>query len=91
MPRPPRNRRERLKGVSSRERTRLRSKAKALWDYNPTESNELPFKAGNIINVINMHNSDWYEGELNGKRGLFPANRVEVMKAPVTPPTNTKP
>ncbi|KAI3641410.1 hypothetical protein MIR68_000540 [Amoeboaphelidium protococcarum] len=65
-------------------------RVKALWDYNPSDGNELRFLKGDIIGLIAQHNKDWWEGELKGQRGYFPANRVEVI---VEPPVNmsTKP
>lgn len=56
--------------------------AKALYPYNAQRDDELSFSAGDIINVINKQPEgmkDWYEGELNGARGYFPANYVEEI------------
>ncbi|KAJ3219375.1 Rho GTPase-activating protein 15 [Dinochytrium kinnereticum] len=54
--------------------------ARALWEYTAIEDNELSFKAGDIIEIIELCNDDWYEGRLGGIAGYFPANRVEVLK-----------
>uniref|UniRef100_A0AC34G7H2 SH3 domain-containing protein n=1 Tax=Panagrolaimus sp. ES5 TaxID=591445 RepID=A0AC34G7H2_9BILA len=48
----------------------------ALFDFSPQESGELGFKRGDIINVINREDENWWEGSLNGQRGLFPATYV---------------
>jgi hypothetical protein len=49
----------------------------ATFDYAPdgegTEP-ELAFKTGDVITVLARDDEGWWEGELNGKRGLFPAN-----------------
>ncbi|KAI8854525.1 hypothetical protein BC829DRAFT_439219 [Chytridium lagenaria] len=37
---------------------------KALWDYTAIEDNELSFKAGDNIEIIELCNDDWYEGRL---------------------------
>uniref|UniRef100_A0A7I4Z6R7 Growth factor receptor bound protein 2 n=1 Tax=Haemonchus contortus TaxID=6289 RepID=A0A7I4Z6R7_HAECO len=48
----------------------------ALFDFNPQEEGELPFKRGEIITLINKDDMNWWEGSLNNKRGVFPANYV---------------
>lgn len=55
---------------------------RALFDYDAADDTELSF---NVDDLIVMHTSDssiegWYEGELNGKTGLFPANFVELVQ-----------
>ncbi|KND01063.1 hypothetical protein, variant [Spizellomyces punctatus DAOM BR117] len=54
-------------------------KARALWDYSAIEDNELDLCVGDYIDIIELCNSDWYEGSINGKTGFFPANRVELI------------
>lgn len=53
----------------------------ALYDYDATAEDELTFEEGQIIKVItkSAHGVDdgWWEGELNGKFGNFPALVVE--------------
>lgn len=42
---------------------------------------ELPFKMGDIINVIgDMDDDGFYLGELNGRRGLVPSNFLEPIQ-----------
>ena len=53
-------------------------KAKAMYDFNPQEANELGFKIGDTI-IIHNNKGDWWEGELNGKRGLLPSNYVQML------------
>lgn len=53
--------------------------AKALFDFSPSESNELPFKFNDIL-VIHNTKGDWWEGELNGQRGLLPSNYVQLLE-----------
>jgi len=53
-------------------------KASALFDFNAQESNELSFKGGDILTIVKQ-NGDWWEGELNGKRGLLPSNYVKLL------------
>ena len=43
------------------------------------QDNELSFLAGDMIEIMDMCNSDWYEGRKNDRVGYFPANRVEIL------------
>lgn len=40
---------------------------------------ELPFRKGDTIYLIRQIDKNWYEGERNGRVGIFPANYVEVL------------
>lgn len=55
--------------------------ARALHSFqpNPTSNTCLTFSAGEIIKTLNKDNSGWWDGELNGLRGWFPSNYVEVL------------
>ena len=46
---------------------------KALYDYDTNEPLELSFRKGDIIKVYETK-FDWFEGELNDKRGFVPSN-----------------
>lgn len=57
--------------------------AKATYDYEACEDEELTFDEGAIIQVTSKIVDDddsWWEGVLNGKRGVFPSIVVEEMK-----------
>ncbi|KAJ6577344.1 hypothetical protein B0H19DRAFT_1119333 [Mycena capillaripes] len=60
--------------------------AKALWGFNEQaqNSNDLSFRAGDTIEIIEETNSDWWTGRHNGRQGLFPSNYVEKL-APSAP------
>eukprot|EP01087_Luapelamoeba_hula_P008905 TRINITY_DN2266_c1_g1_i1.p1 TRINITY_DN2266_c1_g1~~TRINITY_DN2266_c1_g1_i1.p1 ORF type:complete len:505 (+),score=129.05 TRINITY_DN2266_c1_g1_i1:107-1621(+) len=60
---------------------------KALYAYNSVEDTEISFNAGDLINVTFKDESGWWEGELNGRVGVFPSNHVEVL--PTTSSSNT--
>jgi len=62
---------------------------KCLYDYQAQLPNELSFNAGDIIKVIKIANKDWWDGELNGKTGIFPSNYVETIND--TPKSTAKP
>ncbi|KAL0137404.1 hypothetical protein V8B55DRAFT_1528032 [Mucor lusitanicus] len=50
----------------------------AEWDYTAEGNFELSFKEGDKIKLLEKHNDDWWEGELNDEIGFFPANRTKV-------------
>jgi len=53
---------------------------KAIHDYTAKSSRELSFRAGEIINVLNKDvSTGLWQGELNGKRGIFPASHVSQL------------
>ena len=52
----------------------------AAFDYTKGMYNELTFKEGAMIYVIKKNDNGWHEGIMNGTRGLFPYNYVEVIK-----------
>jgi len=39
---------------------------------------DLPFREGDKIRIIGKPFQEWWEGEVNGRKGLFPSNFVEV-------------
>jgi signal transducing adaptor molecule len=51
-------------------------RVKALYDFEPNEEGELPFKEGDIIRVIDSVYQDWWKGELRGQIGIFPVNYI---------------
>jgi len=51
--------------------------AKALWDFNGSNPDELSFKAGDII-IIHEKTGDWWKGESRGTVGLLPGNYVQL-------------
>ncbi|GMK58410.1 hypothetical protein CspeluHIS016_0504420 [Cutaneotrichosporon spelunceum] len=57
--------------------------ARALWDYNGADAEDLRFRQGDVIVIDEEVNKEWYRGHLVGgsveKGGLFPANYVEKI------------
>lgn len=51
---------------------------KALYDFNGS-SDELSFKAGEEIVVVNEVLDDWWMGEIDGRQGLFPTSYTEII------------
>ncbi|PIO29840.1 hypothetical protein AB205_0140900 [Aquarana catesbeiana] len=49
-----------------------------MYDYIAQNDDELAFSKGQVINVLNKEDPDWWKGELNGQVGLFPSNYVKL-------------
>ncbi|KAJ5775447.1 uncharacterized protein N7511_000458 [Penicillium nucicola] len=51
----------------------------ALYDFSGQGGDDLVFREGDQIRIVQKSNStdDWWEGELRGRKGFFPANYVE--------------
>ncbi|ORY35356.1 hypothetical protein BCR39DRAFT_3332 [Naematelia encephala] len=52
---------------------------RARFDFTATDPSALSFSAGDIIEVITMLDSGWWDGVLHGTRGWFPSNFVEEI------------
>nr|XP_061785718.1 intersectin-2-like isoform X2 [Nerophis lumbriciformis] len=50
----------------------------AMYDYTAANRDELSFSKGQLINVLDKTNSDWWKGETNGITGLLPTNYVKM-------------
>ncbi|XP_065453878.1 SH3 domain-containing protein 19 isoform X8 [Chrysemys picta bellii] len=56
-----------------------KGKAKALYDFQGENEDELSFKAGDMITELEPVDEDWMSGEVQGKSGIFPKNFVQVL------------
>ncbi|XP_065819644.1 CD2-associated protein isoform X2 [Labrus bergylta] len=54
---------------------------KVLFDYQPQNEDELELKAGDIVDITEEVEEGWWNGNLNGKSGLFPSNFVKEVDA----------
>uniref|UniRef100_A0A9L0S2E3 Intersectin 2 n=1 Tax=Equus caballus TaxID=9796 RepID=A0A9L0S2E3_HORSE len=50
----------------------------AMYDYTANNEDELNFSKGQLINVLNKDDPDWWQGEISGLTGLFPSNYVKM-------------
>jgi hypothetical protein len=53
-------------------------RARAIWAYNG-DADDLQFDAGDVIEIVEELNADWYKGRLDGREGLLPASYVEKI------------
>ncbi|KAL8173180.1 UNVERIFIED_CONTAM: hypothetical protein K2H54_041720 [Gekko kuhli] len=53
------------------------------YDYDAVHDDELTIRVGEVLrNVKRLEEEGWLEGELNGKRGVFPDNFVKASASP---------
>ncbi|BFZ25337.1 hypothetical protein BsWGS_28375 [Bradybaena similaris] len=50
------------------------------FEYTAEQEDELTLKVGDIITDVKTSDGGWWEGELRGKKGLFPENFVQLVK-----------
>ncbi|XP_026640606.1 SH3 domain-containing kinase-binding protein 1 isoform X7 [Microtus ochrogaster] len=64
-------------------RTKAKDYCKVIFPYEAQNDDELTIKEGDIVTLINKDCIDvgWWEGELNGRRGVFPDNFVKLLPA----------
>ncbi|XP_055649831.1 dynamin-binding protein isoform X2 [Falco peregrinus] len=53
--------------------------ARALMDLSAQLEEELDFREGDVINIVGVPEPGWFEGELRGRRGIFPEGFVELL------------
>ncbi|XP_023564785.1 SH3 domain-containing kinase-binding protein 1 isoform X3 [Octodon degus] len=62
-------------------RAKTKDYCKVIFPYEAQNDDELTIKEGDIVTLINKDCIDigWWEGELNGRRGVFPDNFVKLL------------
>jgi len=64
--------------------------ARALYEFESDEPDDLPFPVDAVLKLLQWSDTDdWWQGELNGKRGMFPKNYVEKSLGPPKKTTTT--
>ncbi|KAJ3365200.1 ESCRT-0 subunit protein hse1 [Allomyces arbusculus] len=64
---------------------------RALYDFAGAERGELPFKAGDVLAVVDADYDDWWTASFRGKSGLIPANYVERLGGGSSAPAAAEP
>ncbi|KAM8798498.1 LOW QUALITY PROTEIN: GRB2-related adapter protein-like [Eudromia elegans] len=55
----------------------------ALCSFQTTERDELPFRKGDMLKILNMEDDqDWYKAELFGAKDFVPKNYIKVKPHP---------
>ncbi|KAF9954687.1 ESCRT-0 subunit protein hse1 [Mortierella alpina] len=73
-----------LSTVSEVRNLQVIARAQAMFDFAGEDEGDLPFKVGDIINVIEYLNADWWRGILRKDVGIFPTAYVQELKPPTS-------
>ncbi|XP_064008123.1 SH3 domain-containing kinase-binding protein 1 isoform X8 [Pogoniulus pusillus] len=62
-------------------RTKTKEYCKVIFPYEAQNDDELTIREGDVVMLISKDCIDvgWWEGELNGRRGVFPDNFVKLL------------
>ena len=52
--------------------------ARALYDFEPGNADEIRFKKGDMVEVIGEEDCNWWKGRCHGQEGIFPAAYVKI-------------
>jgi len=55
--------------------------ARALDDFPGEVEGDLPFRKNDVVEIIGKPFPEWWEGQVNGRRGIFPACLVKEVKS----------
>ncbi|GAA6054704.1 hypothetical protein JCM3770_000039 [Rhodotorula araucariae] len=52
---------------------------RGLYNFDGETADELPFRRGETVRVLERVSDEWWRGELRGRIGIFPTNYVEEL------------
>jgi len=58
----------------------LKIKCRALFDFMGQSHEELSFKKGDVLIILDEPFEGWLEAQLNDQRGLIPSNYVQPLQ-----------
>uniref|UniRef100_A0A7M4FTP0 SH3 domain-containing kinase-binding protein 1 n=1 Tax=Crocodylus porosus TaxID=8502 RepID=A0A7M4FTP0_CROPO len=69
--------------IEADNRTKVKEYCKVIFPYEAQNDDELTIKEGDIVTLLSKDCIDagWWEGELNGRRGVFPDNFVKLLSS----------
>lgn len=53
--------------------------ARVKFNFNAQTEFELRLRRGDIVTILRQVDANWYEGKIDGRRGIFPVSYVEVL------------
>lgn len=65
----------------SNQPARSQQKARVKYNFSPKTEMELGLNAGEIVTIVRQIDQNWYEGKVDGRRGIFPVSYVEDASA----------
>ncbi|NWU63220.1 SH3K1 protein, partial [Pterocles burchelli] len=74
-------------------RTKTKEYCKVIFPYEAQNDDELTIREGDVVTLISKDCIDvgWWEGELNGRRGVFPDNFVKLLPSDFEKEVNNRP
>ncbi|CAG0888399.1 unnamed protein product [Darwinula stevensoni] len=58
---------------------KMKEKCRVVYSYDAQSPNELTICEGDIVTLLEMDDSGWWYGELQGRLGFFPGNYVQII------------
>ncbi|KAL5289623.1 hypothetical protein ACFFRR_009591 [Megaselia abdita] len=55
-------------------------RCKAIYSYDQNKEDELTLAVGDVVEVLGEAEEGWWQGQLNGKKGVFPSNFVTLIE-----------
>ncbi|NWS22989.1 SH3K1 protein, partial [Pachyramphus minor] len=74
-------------------RTKNKEYCKVIFPYEAQNDDELTIREGDVVTLISKDCIDvgWWEGELNGRRGVFPDNFVKLLPSDFEKEVSSRP
>jgi hypothetical protein len=53
--------------------------ARALYDYDATQGDELALRVGDVVQILEYIDESWFRGKILDRHGIFPSSFVEII------------